>query len=311
MAKKALVILAAGIGSRYKGGVKQLEPVGVSGETIMEYAIFDALNCGFDKLVFIIRPEMESEFRRLIASKYECHAEVCFAYQHIDMLPEEFSVPEGRQKPWGTGHALACCKGILNEPFVIINADDFYGRSAVEDASRFLDSIRENPQLTVCMPGFILRNTLSASGSVTRGICTVQDGYLQSIDETRGIHAQGSQIVSEQDGIIKALPADSVVSMNMWGSVPALVDVFEKEFRAFIQNLQNIPESEQPTAELLLPEVINRLIGENALQVRVFRTESEWFGMTHAQDKDEVKEKLAELCARGDYPKSLAEAVCV
>ena len=233
MKKTALVVMAAGIGSRFGGGIKQLEPVGPSGEIIMDYSIHDALEAGFNKVVFIIRKDLEKDFKEIIGNRIEKLVEVEYAFQELDNLPGGFQNPEGRTKPWGTGQAVLSCKGLLKEPFAVINADDYYGKEAFVKVHDYLvEEHPDNGMLDFCMAGFILGNTLSDNGAVTRGICKVEHGYLTDVVETSGIEKlqNGGAAVPGEDGKLVPVDAESYVSMNMWGLTPELLDEIEKGF---------------------------------------------------------------------------------
>ena len=301
MKKTTLVILAAGIGSRFGGGIKQLEPVGPSGEIIMEYSIHDALEAGFNKVVFIIRKDLEKDFKEVIGNKIEKITEVAYAYQSLTDLTEGFSVPEGRRKPWGTGQALLCCKGIVNEPFVVINADDYYGKEGFRNIHAYLTSDARKEK-DFCMTGFVLGNTLSENGGVTRGICQMdENGYLTGVKETKHVvKTETGAAVETTEGLI---PVDSegLVSMNMWGLTPEFIDVLEKGFPEF---LKNIPEGDIK-AEYLLPTIIDQLIQKKDASVAVLRSNDTWFGVTYKEDKEYVMEAFEKLIADGVYQKKL------
>lgn len=295
----ALVIMAAGIGSRYGGGIKQLEGVGSHGEIIMDYSIHDAIQAGFGKIIFVIRKDLERDFRAVIGERIE---KVCqkagvtceYAYQEIENLPDGFTVPEGRKKPWGTGQAVLSCKGLLQEPFAVINADDYYGKEAFVQLCRFLQQDSwENPY-HFCMAGFILKNTLSDNGGVTRGICSVDEcGYLLDVLETTGIEKTADGAVA--NGV--DLNPEVAVSMNMWGLTPAFIDMLEEGFRDFLLNLDSDPLKK----EFLLPIYIDRLLGEEKVSVRVLPTQDQWFGITFKEDKPNVVAAFEALYEKGEY----------
>ncbi|MFT3951230.1 MAG: nucleotidyltransferase [Oscillospiraceae bacterium] len=305
MAQKALVILAAGIGSRYQGGIKQLDAVGPDGEAIMEYAIFDALRNGFDQIVLVIRREMKDVFRARLDGKFGKKAEVRYVYQELSDIPAGICVPADRVKPWGTGQAVLACAGVVKVPFAIIGADDYYGEAAIALAAKYLDAIVNTDVTGAFMPGFVLKNTISDNGAVTRGICRAANGFLQDLTETRGIRRDASAIVSDWNGVVTSLDPESLVSMNLWASTPALIDLLQAEFVRFFADFSEKTAQEQCTAEFILPEVISKLIHDGKLTVKVGRSDGEWFGMTHAADKELVREKLAELVAQGKYPAQL------
>lgn len=303
MKKTALVIMAAGIGSRFGKGIKQLAPVGPNGEIIMDYSIHDALEAGFNKVVFIIRKDLEEEFRRIIGERIEKITEVEYAFQELTDLPDGFEKPEDRTKPWGTGQAVLAARKVLDEPFIVINADDYYGKEAYVKVHDYL--AQEQPDdgmLHICMAGFRLGNTLSDNGSVTRGICHIEEGQLTGVTETHGIVKtdKGASAVDE-DGKEQELDIKNLVSMNMWGLTPAFMDTLEKGFAEF---LAGIPEG-NIKKEYLLPELIDRLIKEKKAQVDVLETKDTWFGVTYQEDKDSVAEAFKELTEKGVYPKSL------
>lgn len=299
MCKTTLVIMAAGIGSRFGGGVKQLAPVGPNGEIIMDYSIHDALEAGFNKVVFIIRKDLEADFREIIGNRIAQLCEVEYAFQSLDSLPEGMSVPEGRTKPWGTGQAVLMCKDILKEPFVVINADDYYGKQAFVDVHDFLVE-HATSRYEYCMAGFVLKNTLSDNGGVTRGVCRLgTDGKLKDIVETHNIVKcpEGAKIADTQ----QAVDVNALVSMNMWGLTPEFLDVLEHGFAEFLQNLT----SEDLKAEYLLPTIIGDLLKHKQASVNVLQTEDKWFGVTYAEDRQTVADSFAELIASGVYKSPL------
>ncbi len=297
--KTSLVIMAAGIGSRFGGGIKQLAPVGPNGEIIMDYSIRDALEAGFDRVVFIIRHDLEKDFREVIGERIEKICPIAYAFQEKDDLPAGFTCPEGRTKPWGTGQAVLSCRGIVNEPFLIINADDYYGKEAFRIAHDFLVQ-NGNGKGSFCMPGFILKNTLSDNGAVTRGICKVSaEGYLTAVDETKGIVKTADGAAIEKDGVLTPVDADSIVSMNMWAMTPDFLDALAEGFPKF---LAAIPEGDLK-AEYLLPLVVDEMVQSKKATVKVIPTPDKWFGVTYAEDKQSVIDAFAELYALGVYNK--------
>lgn len=305
MKKTALVIMAAGIGSRFGKGIKQLAPVGPKGEIIMDYSIRDALDAGFNKVVFIIRKDIEEEFRRVIGERIEKITEVAYAFQEITDLPEGFHKPEERTKPWGTGHAVLAAKKVLNEPFAVINADDYYGKEAYVKVHGYL--VSEQPKddiLHICMAGFRLGNTLSDNGSVTRGICHIRDGQLAGVTETHDIYktSEGAE-ERREDGTVIPLDVKSLVSMNMWGLTPEFMDTLEKGFVEFLGDLKE----GEIKKEYLLPELIDRLIQSGRAQVEVLETKDEWFGVTYQEDKESVMAAFKALTEAGVYPEGLYE----
>ena len=304
MNKTALVIMAAGMGSRYGGGIKQLEHVGVSGEIIMEYSIYDAIAAGFDKVVFITRRELYDEFKKIIKPSVAEQVEVEYVFQELDNLPDGFSVPEGRTKPWGTGHAILSCLGTVKEPFAVINADDYYGKEAFVKIHDFLANVTMNPH---CMPfsmvGFVLENTLSENGQVTRGVCRVDENHkLTHIEETFGIERVGD-VAHAKNGagepVVVAL--DTPVSMNMWGFTPDFLDTLDARFVEFLDGIQG----NEAKAEFLLPEVVGSLLREKKAEVSVLTSNDKWFGVTYKEDKDMVVRSFRELYEKGLYPEKL------
>lgn len=304
MNKVTLVVMAAGIGSRYKGGLKQLEPVGPNGEVIMEYSIFDALEAGFNKIVFIIRKETEKEFKDIFSNRIRERAEVHFVYQEVNDIPERYEGKfKNRTKPWGTGQAILCCEDIVNEPFVVINADDFYGKEAYAKAYQYLSTIREDiDDIEVCMLGFILKNTLSVNGGVTRGICEVgESGELNKIKETPNILKRGQEVVCRLNDKDISLDKDTVVSMNMWGFPATFFELLYEGFDEFLGNLGADKEIE----EYLLPEIIGELLSKHKIKVRVLRSFDKWFGVTYKEDKQYVSDAIRFLVNEGVYPYKL------
>ncbi len=298
--KTSLVIMAAGIGSRFGKGIKQLEPVGPTGEIIMDYSIHDALEAGFDRVVFIIRRDLEKDFREIIGNRIEKVCPVAYAFQEKDNLPGGYTCPEGRTKPWGTGQAVLACKGIVNEPFLVINADDYYGKEGFCLAHDFL--IRNAGQGNAfCMPGFILKNTLSENGAVTRGVCRVENGYLAEVVETGGLVHDGEGAATEKDGQKTPIDPQSIVSMNMWALTPSF---FEELERGFVEFLDGIAEGDLK-AEYLLPAVIDGMIHSGKATVSVLKTGDRWFGVTYQEDKYAVIESFKALYAAGAYTSPL------
>ncbi len=304
MKKTALVIMAAGIGSRFGKGIKQLAPVGPHGEIIMDYSIRDALEAGFNKVVFIIRKDLEEEFKEVIGNRIEKLTEVAYAFQELDDLPEGFTCPADRAKPWGTGQAILAARKVLEEPFAVINADDYYGKQGYKLVHDQL--VREQPEdgiLHICMAGFRLGNTLSDNGSVTRGVCHVKDGCLSEVIETGNIYksADGGAEVRDGDGTVTPLDPGCLVSMNLWGLTPAFMDQLQT---GFVEFLENIPEG-NIKKEYLLPEVIDTLIKTGKAEVEVLESSDEWFGVTYAEDKATVTAAFRKLTDEGVYPDGL------
>ncbi|WP_044296673.1 nucleotidyltransferase family protein [Robinsoniella peoriensis] len=304
MKDTTLVIMAAGIGSRFGGGIKQLEPVGPAGEIIMDYSIHDALEAGFNKIVFIIRKDLEKDFKEIIGRRIEKIADVSYAFQELDDLPEGFTKPADRTKPWGTGQAILCCKGLLNDPFIVINADDYYGKEAFVKIHDYLENWAPVPgKFNFCMAGFILGNTLSDNGGVTRGVCNIDQNYhLVDVDETSDIikTKEGAAICLE-DGTQKPIDAKSYVSMNMWGFTPDLLDELETGFAEF---LSGIKEGDLKK-EYLLPIIVDQMIKSGKAQVTLLETNDKWFGVTYKEDKDTVVASFRKLIADGVYSNPL------
>lgn len=306
MKHTTLVIMAAGIGSRFGGGgVKQLTTFGPSGEIIMDYSIYDAIEAGFDKVVFVIRRSMYEDFKRIIGDRIARKVPVEWAFQELDALPEGFSVPEGREKPWGTGQAILSCKGIVNEPFAVINADDYYGKDAFRKVHDYLVQADEKTDgmYHFCMAGFVLRNTLSEHGGVTRGICRVEEsGELSSICETKNIvkKADGAAVL-QADGTLRALDADSLVSMNFWGFTPDFIGELEQGFCRFLSGLGE----NALTGEYLLPTIVDGLLQDGRVKLTVLPSGDKWFGVTFREDVPYVKQEFLDLVEQGVYPQKL------
>ncbi len=301
MVDTTLVIMAAGMGSRY-GGIKQLEAVGPSGEIIMDYSIYDALQAGFNKVVFIIRKDLEKDFREVIGNRVEKQVKVQYVFQELDAIPDGFTLGEGRTKPWGTGQAVLCCKDIVKEPFAVINADDYYGKEAFKLINDFLtDKTFKDNQY--CMAGFILGNTLSENGAVTRGICKVDNnGMLKEIDETSGIVREGDYArgTNEAGKDIKT-DLSSVVSMNMWGFKPGIFHELEEGFVKFLSGIN----PKDTKAEYLLPELVGNLVLDKKIEVDVLKSRDRWFGVTYQEDKEDVVNSIRALVDKGVYPEKL------
>lgn len=304
MESTTLVIMAAGLGSRFGGGIKQLEPVGPNGEIIMDYSIHDAREAGFNKVVFIIRRDLEQDFKRIIGSRIEGIMDVSYAYQEIDALPAGYTVPEGRKKPWGTGQAVLSVKGLVNEPFVVINADDYYGKEAFRNIHDYMvwEMDTEKDVYDICMAGFILSNTLSENGAVTRGVCQLgENNILHSVTETFDIEKKGEGIfASDEKGNPVLVSPDQHVSMNMWGLPPAFLEELERGFPRFLDNAKG-----DLKAEYLLPRVIDTLIQEGKARVKVLETQDKWFGVTYQEDKAAVVAAIRRLIEQGVYQEKL------
>ena len=304
MKNTTLVIMAAGLGSRFGSGIKQLEPFGPNGEIIMDYSIYDALAAGFNKIVFIIRRSLEKDFKEVIGNRIEKIANVVYAYQELDDLPAGFTVPEGRTKPWGTGQAILCCKDIVDEPFIVINADDYYGKDAFVKLHDYLiNPAPVSEALNFCMAGFILGNTLSDNGSVTRGICHVNSKkHLLGVKETHDIYkTENGAGVPNGTGGFTPIDPKSIVSMNMWGFTPELFDILEKGFSNFLSDITR----DGLKAEYLIPTVVDSLIKNGTAQVTMLETNDKWFGVTYREDKENVVKSLRKLIDAGIYPEKL------
>ena len=303
MSKVTLVVMAAGIGSRFGGGIKQLEAVGPNGEIIMDYSIHDALEAGFNKVVFVIRKDLEKDFKEIIGRRMEKLGEVEYAYQELNDIPERFQKKtEGRKKPWGTGQAILCCKDVVDEPFLVINADDYYGKEAYREAYAYLTGRKDDNAYEACMVGFVLKNTLSDNGGVTRGVCKVDEHrMLSEIVETSNIvkTAEGAAVQTE-DGAVP-IDVESEVSMNMWGLSPKFFEVLDKGFDEFLEKL----DPENLKGEYLLPTIIGDLLKEGKMRVEVRKSQDEWLGVTYKEDKPDVVASIQKLIKDGVYPKKL------
>lgn len=300
MKNTTLVIMAAGLGSRFGGGIKQLAKIGPSDEIIMDYSVYDAVKAGFNKIVFIIRKDIEEDFKEIIGNRISKHANIEYAFQSLEDLPDGFSCPADRTKPWGTGQAVLAAKKLVNEPFAIINADDYYGSEAFKKVHDYLvsDELDENA-LRFCIAGFILKNTLSDNGSVTRGICEVKNDKLVGLEETYDIkRLPDGRVVSGDDE--KEVSEDSVVSMNMWGCTPVFMDVLEEEFKKFLTE-----HGTELKSEYLVPILIGELLKQGKVEVDVLKSHDKWFGVTYAEDKAYVESEIRKLVDAGVYPENL------
>jgi len=297
-----LVVMAAGIGSRY-GGLKQIDPVGPRGEPIIAYSIYDALRAGFGKVVFVIKEEIAAAFREKIGRHVEKRVETRYVYQHLDDLPPGFPVPDGRQKPWGTAHAVHAARRAVSEPFAVINADDFYGPSSYRLLAAGLDRIRDGQVDEYCLVGYVLAKTLTEHGHVARGICRVGgDGYLLEVREHTRIERRDGRIVCTEDGETwSELAPDSTTSMNMWGFAPSFLGEIAARLPDFLQTHADNPLK----AEYFLPDVVTALLREGKVRVRVLRSDERWLGVTYQEDKPVVKEAIARLTEQGLYPADL------
>lgn len=307
MKDTTLVIMAAGIGSRFGGGIKQLEPVGPSGEIIMDYSIHDALEAGFNKVVFIIRRDLEKDFKEIIGNRIESVARVEYAFQELDALPEGYTVPEGRKKPWGTGQAVLSVKGIVDEPFMVINADDYYGKEGFKKIHDYMVNRMdtESDVYDICMSGFILANTLSENGAVTRGVCLLnEDGTLKDVTETYEIERKGNGLfAADEQGRPVLVSPDQHVSMNMWGLPPRFLEELEAGFPRFLDGQKD----GDVKSEYLLPKIIDKLIKSGRARVTVLETRDKWFGVTYKEDKAAAVAAIRELIAAGVYKENLYE----
>ena len=299
-----LVIMAAGIGSRFGEGIKQLAPVGANGEIIMDYSIYDAIRAGCKKGVFIMRKDIEKEFKEVIGDRISKVLDVSYAYQELENIPKEYSVPKDRKKPWGTGQAVLSIKGIVNEPFAVINADDYYGTEGFKAIYDYLSNeTQDNDVYNCCMAGFILKNTLSDNGGVSRGVCTVDnDGYLKNVVETFEIEYKNGELTAkDEEGNPVDLDSEQVVSMNMWGLPNNFLSELEKGFEEFLGSITE----KDIKKEYLLPLVIDRCIKEKKAKVKVLKTSDKWFGVTYKEDKELVIKSIRELIKKGVYPEKL------
>ena len=298
--KPTLVVLAAGMGSRY-GGLKQVDPVGPSGEAILDYSVFDAIRGGFGKVVFVIRRDFEAEFREKVGRKYEGMVEVDYCHQDLSDLPAPFSVPDGRTKPWGTAHATRAARNVVREPFAVINADDFYGRDAMAKLGSYL-SVVDPASLHFAMVGYRLDLTLSENGSVARGICDVtEDGLLRGVTEMTKLVKAGDVAENREDGAQAVMvPLDSRVSMNCWGFTPRIFVELEARFSRFLS-----AHGSEMKSEWYIPFVVDELIREGLADCRVLPTDSSWFGVTYREDRPHVVEAIRRLVDGGEYPERL------
>ena len=283
-----LVVMAAGMGSRF-GGLKQIEPVGRNGEALLDFSVYDAVKAGFTKVVFVIKHAIEQDFKQLVGKRIEKMVKVEYVFQETDVLPEGFVCPEARVKPWGTAHAILCCKDVVKEPFAVVNADDFYGRSAFLQIANFLKNETEK----YCMVGFRLVNTLTENGYVSRGVCEIKDNMLQSVTErTKIVDCK----YTEDDVNWITLSPDTVVSMNLWGFMPDIFSYIEEGFKKFLK--ENITE---PKSEYYLPSVVSSLIESGKKQVEVLVAEDKWYGVTYKEDKQNVVDAIGKMVDDGLY----------
>ena len=293
MERTTLLIMAAGLGSRY-GGNKQVDGIGPHGEILMQYSIYDAIRAGFDKLVFVIKPEHQSIIEGFCKDIRDI--EINYVYQDFSSIPSFYTIPDGRVKPFGTVHAVLCARNVINEPFAVINADDFYGRDAFDVIQKELISLKSDNALAVA---YKLKNTVSPNGAVTRGVCQTSDGMLRKVRETYSITVDADGNIYDADS--GKLDGECLVSMNLWGFTP---DIFKKMAESFDEFLRSV-ESDNLKAEYALPTMVDKLIGDNALRVKVLSTESKWFGVTYVEDKPTVAASLLEKHQSGEYPERL------
>ena len=301
-----LIIMAAGIGSRFGTGIKQLAKMAPNGEIIMDFSIYDAKEAGFTKVVFVIRKAIEKEFKEVIGNRLSKVMPVEYVYQELEDLPEGYHVPEGRVKPWGTGQAILACKDVVKEPFVIINADDYYGKEAFVKLHDFLVSGEDlGREFTMGMGGFILKNTLSDNGTVTRGVSVVdENGLLSQVHETTGIEmGEDGQIKCDSEEVQEWISPEDKVSMNMWAGYPEFLDFLAEDFKDFLANV----EEGDLKSEYLLPNIVDKLLKEERANVKVLETQDRWFGVTYKEDKETVQEAFRQLITDGVYAEMLWE----
>lgn len=303
MKEPTLVIMAAGMGSRY-GGLKQVEPVSDKGEIILDFSLYDAVLAGFKKVVFVIKKEIEEEFRQFIKGRSSEHIEVIYAFQELDDLPAGYTVPEGRVKPWGTCHAVLACRDLIDGPFAVINADDYYGPGAFQSIYDYLASAQDDEKYRYCMVGYRLGNTLTENGYVARGVCKEEEGYLTEITEREKIRRDGDNIVFTQDeGLtFESLPDDTTVSMNFWGFSRSFIDEIAVRFPVFLDRVL----AENPLkGEYYLPMAVDQLLKDGKASVKMLRSTDRWYGVTYKEDKDTVVSALQSLKDKGVYPDKL------
>ena len=304
MKKPVLVVMAAGMGSRY-GGLKQIDPIDKDGDIIIDFSIYDAIQAGFEKIVFIIKKENEADFRAAIGDRMSKHIQVEFVFQDLHNLPEGFTVPEGRVKPWGTGHAIMSCINVIDGPFAVINADDYYGKEVFRKIHTYMvEQMDVNaPVYDICMGGFILANTLSENGGVTRGVCEVGEGeILKRVTETYNIQKTADGMTAtDKEGNPVSVQENQHVSMNMWGLTPGFVEELEKGFPEFLAGLKE----GDVKSEYLLPTIIDQMIHDGRARVKLLETHDCWFGVTYREDKESVTESIRALIREGVYPEKL------
>ncbi|WP_338126540.1 nucleotidyltransferase family protein [Clostridium fessum] len=298
-----LIIMAAGIGSRFGTGIKQLAKMAPNGEIIMDFSIYDAKEAGFTKVVFVIRKAIEKEFKEVIGNRLSKVMPVEYVYQELEGLPEGYQVPEGRVKPWGTGQAILACKDVVKEPFVIINADDYYGKEAFVKLHEFLLSGNTYAdKINLAMAGFSLKNTLSENGTVTRGVCVAdEDGYLKEVVETTGIQCVDGKIQCDNAKVSKWITLDTMVSMNMWAGYPDFLRYIDEGFARFLDTLGENPEKK----EYLLPNIVAELLEKKLASVKVLNTPDRWIGITYKEDIEPAQEGFRQMIESGLYPENL------
>ena len=299
--KPTLVVMAAGMGSRF-GGLKQLTPIGPAGQLLIDYSVYDAIQAGFGKVVFVIKHAIEKEFKELLGNRIAQKIPVEYVYQELDKLPDGYTVPDGREKPWGTGHAILCCRGVVNEPFMVINADDFYGRESYRILAEFLANEQKGEKMSFAMAAYILENTLTENGYVSRGICSVDaQGKLCGLVERTHIElVDGKAQYSDDDGKTwMPLPEGCAVSMNAWAFPVEMLERLEKRFCAF---LQTAVQENPMKAEFYLPFAVNDMMGDGEAETAVFQTRDRWYGMTYAADKLDVEKAIRNMTEQGVYP---------
>lgn len=303
MNKPSLVIMAAGIGSRF-GGLKQLAPVGMAGEPILKFSLYDAIEAGFRKVVFIIKNEIKEDFISLMGNTLDGKMEVEYIYQELDRLPDGYSVPKNRIKPWGTGHAILCAKNVLDGPFAVINADDYYGKDAFKVMYDCLKEQKDDDIFRFSMVGYLIENTLTDNGHVTRGVCLTKNGFLDSINERHRIekHGQLIEYTADEGKTWITIEPKTIVSMNLWGFTRSFLDELEKNFPDFLDTaLQENPEK----AEYLLPEIVNKLLNEGKASVKVLESKDKWYGVTYKEDLPLVQNSIQKFQSKGLYPTPL------
>jgi len=296
--KPTLLILAAGLGSRY-GGIKQMDKIGPAGESIIDYSVFDAIRAGFGKVVFVLNKNIIDDFKGIYETRLKGKIQTEYILQELNNIPAGIEFNAERVKPWGTAHAVLVAKDVIKEPFAVINADDFYGKDAFKVLSEYLQSLSNN-STDYSMVGYKLKNTLSENGSVSRGICSYETGFLTDVVERTNIYKKDNKVVFEENETVLEIPEDSIVSMNFWGFSPKFFSQMENDFKKFIiENAKNLK------AEFYIPLVANNLIKRNEARVKVLTSDAEWFGITYKMDKEETIKKVSQLVERGSYPPSL------